>query len=105
MLGKCRRQVDGHQCGQQILGHLGRDQDKGAVAAVLAVAVLPRHSRAVERPAQRAVQSVAYGYLVGTGPGSVSEFLHIHHENGPMHRVRQRTHSDQPACIRVHHDE
>jgi hypothetical protein len=42
MLFKCRCQLKGQRSGQQVLRHIGRDQDQGPVAAILTPAALPR---------------------------------------------------------------
>ena len=69
---------------QQALGHLGRNQDEHAIAAILVTAVIPRDPRPAERLPHRAIQAIANRHLVRIGAALIPEPLHVNDDDGPV---------------------
>ena len=85
---------------QQALGHLGRNQDEHAVAAVLLAAVIPRNPRPAERVPQRTIQATTDRHLVAIGAALIPEPLNVNDNDGPVNGqplVLHRPHPPEQA--------
>jgi hypothetical protein len=69
---------------QQALRHLGRNQDKNAIAAILATAIKPWDPRSAERVPHHAIEAIANSRLVAIGAALVPEPLHVNDNDGPV---------------------
>ena len=85
---------------QQALGHLGRNQDEHAVAAILVTAVIPRNPRAAERVPQRAIQPIADRHLIAIGAALIPEPLNVNDNDGPVNGQPLVLHLPSPPRTR-----
>ena len=82
---------------QEALRHISGNQNKDTVTAVLVMTGGPRDSGIAESLPQPPVQAAANRHPVRIGPAAIPEPLHVHDENGPMHRRPQMRHTTSRA--------
>jgi hypothetical protein len=81
---KRRHQGERQRFHQQSLGYLGRYQDQHAITAILAIAVIPRDPRAIERLTHYLVHAVTDRHLMCVGAALVPEPHDVDDDDGSV---------------------
>lgn len=105
MLVQCGCQLDRQPGHQPALGHLGRDQGKRTVPAVLDNTTRPADPGVREGAFQRLVHAVPDCHLICVGPGRVAELLHINDQDRPVYSRLISSQISHLSNDSAHHDE